>query len=153
MLFFSPDGEWVGFHASGQLRKAPIGDGPTVKIADTPRSTYSASWGGNGWIVFHGQFVERVPATGGQPELWPEAEQTPFNSAHFLWLPGADQALWARAGDPTSRGIGLFDAGSGNRKVVLTGIESRRAYYSSSGHLVYGEERTLMAVPCDQQLV
>jgi hypothetical protein len=79
--FLSPDDQWVGFLADGQIRKVPIGGGPVVTIADleaidrnTPSPLvalgtdfYGASWGEDGTIVF-GRFRDglwRVSAVGG----------------------------------------------------------------------------------------
>ena len=32
--FFSPDGQWVGFWAGGELRKVPLGGGPAVTLCN-----------------------------------------------------------------------------------------------------------------------
>jgi serine/threonine protein kinase/Tol biopolymer transport system component len=64
--FFSPDGEWVGFLARGQLTKAPVNGGPPVlicKIADAD----GAYWGPDNTILIGGVFegILRVSADGG----------------------------------------------------------------------------------------
>ena len=49
--FFSPDGQWVGFWAAGELRKVPLGGGPAVTLCKAAW-LFGASWGSDGTIVF-----------------------------------------------------------------------------------------------------
>ncbi|MCH7716642.1 MAG: PD40 domain-containing protein, partial [Gemmatimonadetes bacterium] len=67
--FFSPDGRWLGFHKDGQLRRAPMGGGPSIPIADVARAE-GASWGDNDVIVVgsasNGDGLYAVPAAGGE---------------------------------------------------------------------------------------
>ena len=80
--FFSPDGQWVGFVASGSLMKVPVAGGSVVTIAEAVVGAGfgGASWGPDDQIVFaptgsSGLF--RVPASGGIPEplTTPDAEE------------------------------------------------------------------------------
>src|SRR5262249_856798 len=48
--FFSPDGQWVGFGAEGQLKKISTSGGKAVMLCDAPNFR-GASWGENGMIV------------------------------------------------------------------------------------------------------
>ena len=48
--FFSPDGAWVGFVATQQLRKVPVAGGPVVTLTEVS-DTDGASWGADGLIV------------------------------------------------------------------------------------------------------
>ena len=65
-VFFSPDSEWIGFHAGGQLKKVPVTGGSVSTICDTD-TMYGASWGSDGRIVFGKQSdgLYSVPASGG----------------------------------------------------------------------------------------
>src|SRR6478672_9799669 len=70
--FFSPEGDWIGFFASGKLKKISVQGGSAVTLCDTvgPRG---ASWHPDGFIVanlnpsaFSG--LMRVSAAGGTPQ-------------------------------------------------------------------------------------
>ena len=68
--FFSPDGQWVGFGADGELRKVPLSGGPAVTLCKAA-ALFGASWGDDGTIVFATQRnggLSRVSAAGGTPE-------------------------------------------------------------------------------------
>src|SRR5262249_42821148 len=45
--FFSPDGQWVGFFASGKLKKTRIDGGEPAALCDAP-SPRGGSWGEDG---------------------------------------------------------------------------------------------------------
>ncbi len=66
--FFSPDGQSIGYWASGQIRKVPLGGGPSVLVAAAPQ-LFGASWGEGDRIVFAGSNggLLEVPAAGGSP--------------------------------------------------------------------------------------
>ena len=50
-LFFSADGQWVGFYADGKMKKVSLkGDQPLIISELDPY--YGASWGKDGNIVF-----------------------------------------------------------------------------------------------------
>ena len=44
--FLSADGEWIGFHADGKLKKVRLQGGPSATLCDWPRAA-GASWGDN----------------------------------------------------------------------------------------------------------
>ena len=52
--FFSPDGEWIGFWADGQLKKVRVDGGPSMSVCDAPSPPCGADWGPDGTIVFDG---------------------------------------------------------------------------------------------------
>ena len=68
--FFSPDGEWVGFYAGGQLKKVAIRGGAPVRLCEA-QTPYKASWGADDTILFgqRGLGILRVSADGGTPEV------------------------------------------------------------------------------------
>ncbi len=68
--FFSPDGQWVGFWANGNLRKVSVTGGEPVTLCEAA-NPWGASWGADDIIVF-GQGaagILRVAANGGTPEV------------------------------------------------------------------------------------
>lgn len=63
--FFSPDGRWIGFFASGRLQKIPVGGGPALTICETAHGC--ATWMEDGTIVISAgpAGLWRVDANGG----------------------------------------------------------------------------------------
>ena len=49
--FFSPDGQWVGYWSTGEIRKVPLAGGPSVTVTEVPQ-VFGASWGDDDRIVF-----------------------------------------------------------------------------------------------------
>src|SRR6185436_2671210 len=68
-LFFSPDGQWIGFWQGGELKKISLAGGAPIKICDSPLYA-GASWGADDTIVFGrgGAGIWRVSGQGGTPE-------------------------------------------------------------------------------------
>ena len=52
--FFSPDGQWVGFLASGKLKKVPVAGGTVITLCEAS-NTRGAWWSEDGRIVFNHQ--------------------------------------------------------------------------------------------------
>jgi serine/threonine-protein kinase len=70
--FVSPDGRWVGFYASNELRKVPIGGGEPVTICALRNGSApdGASWSQGDIILFADEYLRqimRVSARGGTP--------------------------------------------------------------------------------------
>src|SRR5262249_2533603 len=66
--FFSPDGQWVGFHSTmeNKMKKIAIPGGTAVTICDSPLP-YGASWTSDDQILIGegSAGILRVPANGG----------------------------------------------------------------------------------------
>ncbi|MDA2928041.1 hypothetical protein MYX78_12575, partial [Acidobacteria bacterium AH-259-G07] len=148
--FFSPDGQWVGFWA-GELKKVAITGGAPVTLCDAG-NPFGASWGADDRIVF-GQGVQgifQVPANGGTKELLIRVDPEKNEQAHGPQiLPGGEAVLFT-----LSSGVSWDDAQivvqsleTGERKVLVNGGTDAR--YVPTGHLVYVQEGTLLAVPFD----
>jgi eukaryotic-like serine/threonine-protein kinase len=145
--FFSPDGQWLGFFADGKLKKIPVSGGVAQILADA-QVPYGASWGNRGIIAFTptlGGLLQVSEAGGaGQPlthlengevgHLWPEL------------LPGSKAVLFVL--DPQGA-IGVDVIGTGERRDLIQGQAGNMPRYALSGHLVYGQGGSLMAVPFD----
>ncbi|HEX6251329.1 MAG TPA: protein kinase [Gemmatimonadaceae bacterium] len=67
MVFFSPDGQWIGFLANARLRKVRTVGGPVMAVADAPGIIGGASWSSRGEIIFSigNGFLHAVPENGG----------------------------------------------------------------------------------------
>ena len=153
--FLSPNGEWVGFWAEGELRKVPIGGGPSIKLCDLRRLPYGVSWGPNNKVVFGEQNggLQQVSADGGDPEKLTTLDTEKGEASHRLpaWLPGGEALLFT----VRKRTVGSWDDSqimvqslrTGERKVLIeNGADAR---YAPSGHLVFARLGTLMAAPFD----
>jgi Tol biopolymer transport system component/predicted Ser/Thr protein kinase len=98
-VFFSPDGQTLGFFAAGQLKRVAVAGGAPLKVCDVPVGVgLSGSWGRQGDILFatvQGERLWRVPAGGGTPvdaiaatsttgrTLWPR--HLPPDGRRFLY--------------------------------------------------------------------
>ena len=150
--FFSPDGQWVGFWAEGELRKAPLRGGPAVTLCKAA-AIFGASWGDDGTIVFasaRNGGLWRVSASGGAPE--PLTTLQPGEYSHRLphFLPGGQAVIFtilkaAYLWDDAQ--IVVRSLATGEQTVLVTGGSDGR--YVSTGHLIYVRLGTLMAVPFD----
>ena len=152
--FFSPDGNWVGYWGEGQLWKVPVDGGRPIALARS-RGFGDATWGPDDTIIFSefsGGGLLRVPAAGGEtePVTAVDEEATEITShRHAEFLPGGEAVVFTIA-----RGMatGVFDIAvlhleTGERTVLVR--NGADASYSPTGHLVYGADGALMAVPFD----
>jgi serine/threonine-protein kinase len=95
--FFSPDGHWIGYWAGGEIRKVPLGGGPSVRVSATS-PLFGVSWGDDDRIVFSrasGGLWE-VPAVGGTPIPLTMAHEDHGEISHRLphVLPRSDAILF-----------------------------------------------------------
>jgi Tol biopolymer transport system component len=68
LLFWSADGEYVGFSASGKIYKIARAGGSPVVICDLPGGFRGAAWRSDGTILFgSGTGLFRVSSSGGAP--------------------------------------------------------------------------------------
>jgi eukaryotic-like serine/threonine-protein kinase len=150
--FFSPDSQWIGFYASGQLKKIAIAGGAAVKLCDAT-NPFGASWTGERILFGQGPAgIMEVSANGGMPKLIAKVEGNRGEVAHGpQLLPGGDHVLFT-----ISQGQQWEDARAvvqslktGERKMLLEGATDTR--YVETGHLLYGHDATMLAVPFDVQ--
>jgi serine/threonine-protein kinase len=149
--FFSPDGQWIGFYADGQLQKVSVTGGAPVKLC-AASNPFGANWGPDGSILY-GQGPEgiwRVAEVGGTPEQIIKGAET--GQAHGpQLLPGGEWVLFTFLPegiiDWNQAQIVAQSLESGERKVLING--GRDARYVSTGHLVYALAGALFAVPFD----
>ena len=146
--FFSPDGQWVGFWIGGQLKKVSITGGAPVTLCAAP-GMRGASWAPDDTIVF-GLFqagIQRVSAAGGTPEVLIsiDAGQAEWPSI----LADGQTVLFTLAPESGSEGAQIVAQSleTGERRVLIEAGSDAR--YVPTGHLVYGFEGDLLAVPFD----
>jgi serine/threonine protein kinase len=69
-LFFSPDGQWLGFFADAKMKKISVSGGAAVTLCDVP-DDLGGSWGEDGTIVFSPNAtsaLSKVSSAGGTPQ-------------------------------------------------------------------------------------
>ena len=122
-----------------------------MSLAPAQLGIAGASWGEDGTIVFStgtSGGLRRVAATGGEPE---ELTKLVSGQTQHAWpemLPGGRAVLFTiLTGGIENAQIAVLDLETGQQKVLLTGGSYPR--YSSTGHIVYGIDGTLRAVPFD----
>ncbi|HUF23517.1 MAG TPA: protein kinase [Vicinamibacterales bacterium] len=153
----SPDGRWVAFSTASKVYKIPVTGGAKIEIA-TVNDPRGVSWDTDAALLITPNWVGgivRVPANGGASSVvtspvtekerthrWPQA------------LPGGKAVLFT-VGDFDNPDnyfnarIDLHVIATGERKTLINGAEMAR--YSPTGHLVYGRDGSLFAVPFDAQ--
>jgi serine/threonine-protein kinase len=145
--FFSPDGEWVGFFADKKLKKVSISGGGLISLADAPIGR-GGSWAADDYIYFvptEGVGISKIPAAGG-----PVQRVTKPSSGTYmhLWpegLPAGRSVLfrvWGWGG-----GVAIYSLESGEQRTIIE--QAWAARYLPTGHLVYPQPGTLLAVPFD----
>jgi len=152
--FFSPDGQWVGFSAGGNLKKVPVSGGAalTLAIVALPRG---ASWGSQGIIAFAPTTdgaLQQVPEAGGTPQLLTRLEKRDNSHRWPEFLPGGKAILFAASATTSNWAnaqVAVQSLGTGERRDLIQGGTNPR--YAASGHLVYAQGGSLMAVPLDPQ--
>ena len=161
-LFFSPDGEWIGFvqggGIGGLLKKVPLSGGPILDVAEVVMSfDPGASWGPDGTIVYasnnsRSRGIWQVDE-GGTPHPITTIADTLGENYH-LWpqlLDGGRLLLYTVVGP-----IGLWE----DSRIVIQDLETserqvvreRATYgrYVATGHILYADAMgTILAVPFD----
>jgi serine/threonine-protein kinase len=146
--FFSPDGQWLGFFAGGKLKKVSVSGGAVITLGDAvqPRG---ASWNSQGTIAFaptNGQRLLQLSDAGGAPQPLTRLEKGDTGHRWPEFLPSGKAVLFASGAIDTPR-ITTYSLGtSEQRNLVQTGTHPR---FAPSGHMVYAQGGTLMAVPFD----
>ncbi len=160
MPFWSPDSRFIGFYASGKVKRIDATGGPPLTLADTGGRP-GATWNRDNVILFAtfsggpGSPIRRVPASGGAPTpattLNADSGETyhayPFflpDGRHFLYLAVGSKT----AGPATPNGIYVAGLDSDVRKLLVPG-GSEPMY--AQGHLLFLREQTLMAQPFDTE--
>jgi Tol biopolymer transport system component/predicted Ser/Thr protein kinase len=152
--FFSPDGQWVGFFAGQKLKKISVSGGAALTLGDAT-FPHGASWGSNGVIAFApsiGTSLKQVPDGGGTPQLLTRLEKGEVNQRWPEFLPEGKAVLFTSAPTNTSwtnSQVAAQSVGTGERRNLIQG--ATHPSYAASGHLVYAQGGSLMAVPFDPQ--
>jgi Tol biopolymer transport system component len=158
--FWSPNSDFVGFAARGELKKVPLAGGLPTRICELPSpasSYYGGSWSPDGAsIVFSAgdpSVLYEVPARGGTPRVVVAPEllkRSPTKgyiyNPHFLPLPGGSRVLAFAFGYEDST-LMVQDLKTGRRETLGPG---NHPWYSPSGHLLHRwskQTSTVLAQP------
>jgi serine/threonine-protein kinase len=149
--FFSPDGQQIGFATRDELKRVPVGGGPSSPVCRFPGNVFrGATWGPNDSIVFAlSDGLYRVPVLGGEPDrlATPDRAKKEVGYTTPSFLPSGRALVYTALlqGGQTRIMARILDGG-----VATTVVEGGfGAQYLPSGHLVYGQGDRLMAVPFD----
>jgi serine/threonine-protein kinase len=154
--FLSPDGRWIGFYASPELKKVSITGGPPITLCPTA-GFRGASWGPDDVIVFAtsdpASGLLSVPAGGGEPKVLTKPDTAKGESDHLFpsILPGGRAVLFTitAPAQVENAQVAVLDLTTGERKILIRG--GSHAEYVETGHLVYAAAGTLRAVRFDLQ--
>ena len=153
--FFSPDSRWLGFFASGKLKKVSVSGGAALTLGDAPQPR-GASWGSQGMIAFapiQASILVQVSDAGGTPHPLTHFEKGESGHGWPEFLPGGKAVLFAGGASAVTFGnahVAVQAVGSGERRNLIGGTNPR---YAHSGHLVYAQGGSLMAVVFDPRLL
>jgi eukaryotic-like serine/threonine-protein kinase len=138
MPFFSPDGRWIGFWASGRLLKVPLSGGAPLTIAEVP-IIFGATWSAQGFIVVASNNNLAIVAENGgafrqltvRPESLGVADQYP------VALGDGEQVAFARIGAPMAGGSELAIVSISTGEVRMLGVPGSSPIGYVDGTLVY----------------
>jgi Tol biopolymer transport system component len=152
--FFSPDGRWLGFFSGGKVKKVSVGGGAALTLGDAAQPS-GASWGSQGMIAFAPQNVavlQQAPDGGGTPQPLTHFEKGEVSHRWPEFLPGGKAVLFAAGPSGvnfTNARVAVQSVATGERRnLIQAGMYPR---YAPSGHLVYVQGGSLVAVPFDPQ--
>jgi Tol biopolymer transport system component len=152
--FWSPDGEFIAFHADGILKRVAAAGGPVQRVTDLDPITLGATWSGDDVIVFtpsNRAPLHRVSPAGDRraplTTLNAERRENSHRWPHFL--PDGRHFLYtARSDAPEHTGIFVASLDNPGLPRLLLAAQSK-AQYIASGHLLFMRDQTLFAQPFD----
>ncbi len=147
-LFFSPEGQSIGFFAAGKLKKISVAGGAVQDVCES--NVVGGTWGANDTIVFSAATgLSQVSAAGGEPRVLTTLKPGETGHRWPRFLPDGKTIFYAivtgRSLEDTQIAVHRLD--TGEDRILIRGGTSPA--YAPSGHLVYYRAGTIMAVPFD----
>ncbi len=143
--FWSPESDYVGYSADGQLRKISPFGGPGTPLASLPNQAYGAIWRPDGSIIasssqLWGTGLYEIPARAGEPVIFlqPDSVRGEMNLAYPALLPHGQSPVFIVNRTDESWDMVVPD-GDTLRFLLRTGPREALRYpaYAPSGHLLY----------------
>ncbi len=153
--FFSPDGQWVGFFAGGKLEKVSVSGGAAITLGSNASIPLGASWSSEGIIAFSGkadESLQQVPDAGGTQQRLTRLEKREIGHRWPDFLPGGKALLFTAGATTnmwTNAEVAVYSLATSERRSLIR--EGTQPRYAPSGHLVYAQGGSLMAVAFDPQ--
>jgi len=158
-VFFSADGDWIGYlDAPGSaLMKISIAGGVPATILDDIASFGGATWLPDNTVVYSlgqtGDGLMRVSAEGGEPQPVTATDEAALEAVHAYphALPGGVGLLFQVVSAGVSdRFIDYVDLDTGERRRVARGTYPQYVGSEESGHVLYvASNQTVMAQAFD----
>jgi Tol biopolymer transport system component len=146
--FWSPDSRFVGFVAQGRLKKIDISGGPPITVA-AEAVDLGGSWNQDDVILFvpKGGELYQVRA-GGTPTPVAKVDGAARYTDPFF-LPDGRHFLYQVTESSPNRDVSGIYVGSLDSQETLRILRANSNPLYSQGHVLFTQERTLMAVPFD----
>ncbi len=149
--FWSPDSDFIGFAAGGEVKKVSVQGGLASRLCQLPATHFhGGTWSPDGEVIVFssgaagsGHSLYEVPARGGTANLLiapEESEGSPGGptgiilSSHFLPSEAGARVLVFTFGSRPRQTMMVQDLETGQRELLGPGAFP---FYSASGHLVY----------------
>jgi serine/threonine protein kinase len=153
--FISADSKWVGFFASGELRKIALSGGSAIPICRFAGGPRGASWAPDNTIVFattdRNTGLLRVPSGGGEPLTLttPDKSRRELDHLFPFVLPNGRGVLFTVTKSVTNENsqIAVFDYKTRTYKILIE--NGSQPEFVEGGYLVYMASKTLRAVRFD----
>ena len=154
--FFSPDGQWVGFFADGEMKKISVQGGAPIIVCEATAGR-GASWGEDGNIIAAlstATGLSLVPSSGGVPQQLTKLEHGELTHRWPQVLPGGNAVLFTASSASIAyenASIEVLSLKTGERKTLLQGGYFGRYLPTNGprGHLVYSHQGSLFGVAFD----
>ena len=158
--FWSPDSRFIGFFASGKLKKVELGGGLPVPLCRASAGT-GGTWNREGVILFTVLGVPqilRVSASGGMPEVVLHADPGQTDLHEPFFLPDGRRFLYLAISSGKKNAGGIY-VGSldGNLRQRVLDHDSNAVFVAGDandrhrGYLLFGREGGLMALAFDSE--
>jgi hypothetical protein len=157
MPFVSPDGKWIGFWASNELRKVPIDGGAPTTICPLVTAflgPFGAAWGPDDTIVFgdvpSGRIM-RVSANGGTPIAVTTPPSVAGRRRHIapVFLPDGKRILFTDTSTQDAADARIMQQPLEGGAATLVIDKAADGRLLASGQLAFIRLATLMTVPFD----
>src|SRR6516162_2862424 len=153
-IFWSPDGQNLGFFAGGKLKRIAAKGSPTQTLCDADTNR-GGSWNSQDAIIFsrmNGE-IYKIPATGGTPERVTRLNTVRHELSHRWpsFLPDGNHFVYMASPLGPMNQENTFRIGSLDGKDDKVLFQGSSPIIYAMGYLIYLNEKALMARPFDAE--